>query len=208
VLEIKNISKRLGSNLALDDCSLRVKAGERIVVRGSNGAGKSTLLQVLAGVLTADRGELLWEGIRLHGKRSKMRQSIGYVPEAADPPGQLSVAELLHFVAAVKKCESVSAELIALLQLGELLGEPIGELSLGQRRRACLAAALTGDPKLLLLDEPTNGLDAEAIEALSQLLAKPDDSRVLICATHDLDFASAIETRRVEIASGSFVDAG
>lgn len=206
MLEIKNIRKRLGSNLALDDCSLRAAPGERIVVRGSNGAGKSTLLQVLAGVLAADEGSLSWRGKALHGKQSEVRQSIGYVPEAADPPGHLSVAELLHFVSAVKKCESVSAEVVELLQLRELLSEPIAELSLGQRRRACLAAALTGDPELLLLDEPTNGLDAEATTALARLLAQPHDSRVLICATHDLDFASAIETRRVEIARGSFAE--
>jgi ABC-type multidrug transport system ATPase subunit len=126
------------------------------------------------------------------------------VPEAADPPGHLSVAELLHFVSAVKKCASVSREIVEILQLPELLGEPIGELSLGQRRRACLAAALTGDPQLLLLDEPTNGLDAEATGALAEMLAESRPSRVLICATHDLAFAGRIETRRVELVKGCF----
>lgn len=206
MLEIKNLSKRLGPNLALDDCCLRVDAGQRLVIRGSNGAGKSTLLQILAGVLSPDRGALLWQGLPLHGRRSKVRQSLGYVPEAADPPGHLSVADLLHFVAAVKGCAATSSELVERLCVSELLGERIAELSLGQRRRACLAAALTGDPQILLLDEPTNGLDADAALALAELLAMARPDRLLVCATHDLEFATRIETRRVEMAKGNFVE--
>jgi ABC-type multidrug transport system ATPase subunit len=183
-----------------------VRRGERLVIHGRNGAGKSTLLQVLAGVLSPDRGVLLLDGNPLHGRRREGQKQVGYVPEAADPPGHLSVGELLHFVAAVKGCDPPSAESLAPLALEELMGERISELSLGQRRRACLAAALTGQPSILLLDEPTNGLDLQASQALAAMLAIANPERILICATHDLDFASAVETRRVEMSAGAIVE--
>ncbi len=203
MLEVKNIGKRLGSTWALDDLSFTVARGERLVVCGPNGVGKSTLLQVLAGVLQPDRGALFWDEKPLHGRQGKGQQIVGYVPEAADPPGHLCVGELLEFVAAVKACATPSEELLAPLQVQELLGERISELSLGQRRRACLAASLVGEPAILLLDEPTNGLDSDATKALASMLATPDDNRVLICATHDMDFAAAVETRRLNMGSRS-----
>jgi ABC-2 type transport system ATP-binding protein len=200
MLELKKLSKRLGSHWALDECSLAVSRGERLVIGGANGAGKSTLLQVLAKVLTPDRGQLLLDGEPLYGPGRP--HSVGYVPEAADPPGHLTVAELLHFVAAVKGCSAATMESLEPLDLQELMGQRIAELSLGQRRRACLAAAFTGDPEILLLDEPTNGLDPASIMALGTLLASPASDRILICATHDLDFAKSIETRHLTMASG------
>jgi ABC-type multidrug transport system ATPase subunit len=200
MLELKKVSKRLGENWALDECNLAVARGERLVISGVNGAGKSTLLQVLANVLVPDRGELLLDGAPLYGPGKPHR--VGYVPEAADPPEHLTVAELLHFVAAVKGCAAATAESLEPLHLQELMGQRIAELSLGQRRRACLAAAFTGDPELLLLDEPTNGLDADSIAALAPLLARANEKRILICATHDLNFAKAIESRHANMASG------
>lgn len=205
MLEVKAIAKHLGATAALQDCSVALSLGERVIISGPNGAGKSTLLQLLAGVLQPDRGELLLSGKPLHGRLREGQQNAGYVPEAADPPGHLSVAELLHFVASVKGCAPPSAELLAPLALESILEKPIAELSLGQRRRACLAAALTGDPTLLLLDEPTNGLDAQATAALATMLATPNEKRILICATHDLDFAAAVETRRIEMREGRIV---
>jgi ABC-2 type transport system ATP-binding protein len=205
VLKVQQLSKRLGPNLALDKCSFEVDHGERLVIRGDNGAGKSTLLQILAAVLRPDRGQILLDGEALHGRQRQREgpHKVGYVPEAADPPGHLSVAELLHFVAAVKSCASPSAEFLAPLRIEEILGQRIYELSLGQRRRACLSAAFTGDPVLLLLDEPTNGLDTDSISALATMLAQPAAKRILICATHDTDFAKAVATREITLHHGA-----
>ena len=202
MLELKSIWMKLGATTALQDCELSLSRGERVVLCGPNGAGKSTLLQLLAGVLEPSRGELLLDGKALHGRLREGQQGVGYVPEAADPPEHLSVAELLRFVAAVKGCAALSAEALAPLAMESILNKRIAELSLGERRRACLAAALTGDPTLLLLDEPTNGLDAEGTKALAEMLAIPNKERILVCATHDLDFAKAVETRRLSMHSG------
>ncbi len=198
MLELQNCSKRLGHTHAVQDISLRLNAGERVAISGPNGAGKSTLLKLIAGIIKLDRGAVLWKGNALRGR---VKRCLGYVPEAADPPAHLTVAELLHFISAAKNSEPCSRELVERLGLVELLGARVGELSLGQRRRASIAAALVGDPGLLILDEPTNGLDPAAIAELSALL-REDDERIVLFVTHDADFASATATRKVALAGG------
>ncbi|MCP4446408.1 MAG: ATP-binding cassette domain-containing protein [Myxococcales bacterium] len=198
MLEIDGVFKRLGHTVAVRDCSLQIAAGERVAISGPNGAGKSTLLRIVAGVIAPDRGSVRWKGSELRGKG---RRDVGYVPEAADPPGHLTVGELLHVIAATKSCKPCSRELVERLEIEELLGARIFEISLGQRRRACLAAALVGDPELLLLDEPTNGLDAAAIAMLAELLVE-DAERAVLLVTHDEEFAGQVGTRRVTMRDG------
>jgi ABC-2 type transport system ATP-binding protein len=201
MLEVKNISKRLGHTHAVRECSLTVLDGQRLAISGANGAGKSTLIRMMAGIIEPDRGSIHWNNSELRGS---LRRLVGYVPEAADPPGHLSVAELLHLVAATKQCEPCSRELVERLELETLLGARVSDLSLGQRRRACLVAALVGDPELLLLDEPTNGLDASAIGNLAELLAE-DSSRTVVLITHDRSFAEATATRHITMEAGLLV---
>ncbi len=202
MLEVQNISKKLGAVHAVDDVSLQIGEGERVAVRGDNGAGKSTLLRLIAGVLEPDRGSVLWQGEPLRGRS---RRAVGYVPEAADAPPHLTVSELLHLIASTKGCDPCSRELVETLGLPDLLGARIGELSLGQRRRACLAAALVGDPGLLILDEPTNGLDPTAITDLETLLLA-GESRATLFVTHDQTFASAVATRTLGMQAGKLED--
>lgn len=201
MLELDHVRKRLGATLALDDCNLRVDAGHRVAIVGANGAGKSTLLKIVAGVLTPDAGAVRWRSQSLSSGRSTLRKKLGYVPESADPPPHLSIAELLHFIAAIKDCQTLGNEELEEFGLCQMLDARIGELSLGQRRRACLAAALTGDPELLILDEPNNGLDRGSLEVLAAMLAKRPACTVLL-ATHDRAFADLLGARLVSMASG------
>src|SRR5690606_7299289 len=122
--------------------------GQARAITGENGAGKSTLLRILAGVLSPDAGAATLAGEPLIGRGARGRRRIGYVPEAADPPGRLSGRGVLDLVAALKRAPSASAELRHRLGLGPLLSRPIAAMSLGQRRRLCLAAALIGEPAL------------------------------------------------------------
>src|SRR5205085_2322398 len=100
----------------------------------------------------------------------RARSALGYVPEAADPPGFLTGAELWALCAATRKTAPPDAALIDALGLAELAATPLDKMSLGQRRRACLGAALVGAPPLLVLDEPDNGLDTTRLDALVALV--------------------------------------
>tara|TARA_R110002073_G_scaffold74100_2_gene181091 strand:+ start:91822 stop:92457 length:636 start_codon:yes stop_codon:yes gene_type:complete len=199
MLKLENLWKRLGRTQAVRDVSLTITDGQRVAISGPNGAGKSTLLRIIAGIIEPDRGSMHWNTSELRGA---VRRCVGYVPEAADPPGHLLVGELLHLIAATKQSEPCRHELVERLELDTLLGARISELSLGQRRRACLAAALVGDPELLVLDEPTNGLDAQAIANLVELLTE-DSNRTVVLVTHDQSFAKAVATRHEAMKSGT-----
>lgn len=206
MLEVDSLSKRLAGAPVVRDVSLRVDAGSIATLAGENGAGKSTLLRLIAGVLEPERGAVRLDGQPLVGRASSLRKRIGYVPEAADPPPYLTAGELFRVLAAIKNCEAVSAERVAELGAGELVDRRVGELSLGERRRVCLAAALTGGPALLLLDEPTNGLDPAGIGTLQALLCKERErGAAILLATHDRAFAEAVADQRLSMRAGTLL---
>ena len=181
MLKIRSLTKWFGSRRVLDDVSLEVARGERVVVLGENGSGKSTLLQIVSGVIDADEGDL------------SIPDAIGYAPEKPDIPDHLLAREWLDLVASLKGARAITNE----LGVSELLGRKIGALSLGQRQRVSLVAAFTGEPPLLVLDEPTNALDAASRDAV---IARLEGATALI-ATHDRDFADRVATRVIRLAA-------
>jgi ABC-type multidrug transport system ATPase subunit len=205
-LVINGITKRFGGREVLRGLHLEVERGENIAVVGPNGAGKSTLLGVVAGLLEPEAGSVRLEGEPLSGRRAPARAQVGFVPEGADPPPHLLAGELLSLCAALKQADIPPASLLERLGVAPLLEQPIGSLSLGQRRRTCLAAALVGDPLLLVLDEPTNGLDPGGVAMLAELLRERREAgRMALISTHDLAFAGAAGSRFVRLENGRAV---
>jgi ABC-type multidrug transport system ATPase subunit len=203
-LSVVGLSKRLGRRDVLKGATFSAEGGRVVVLFGANGTGKSTLLGILAGALDADAGEASLAGETLLGAAdASTRARVGYVPEAADPPPHLSPRELLALVAALKRAPPLPEPVLTRLGLPEFMDRPVGSLSLGQRRRACLAAALVGDARLLLLDEPTNGLDAAGVIELRDLLrAHADSGGIALVATHDAPFADAVGDVRLRLSGG------
>jgi ABC-type multidrug transport system ATPase subunit len=194
-LRVVEVTKSLGGRRVLDRLSLAAAAGVTAVL-GRNGSGKTTLLRIVAGVLEPDEGAVFVAGRPLE----RARHLVGYVPEAADPPAHLTVAELLALVAALRRAPPLEPSLREPLGVPAIADRRIASLSLGQRRRACLAAALVGAPALLVLDEPTNGLDPTGIETLATLLrAHAAAGRTALVATHDLDFAASVDARNLQL---------
>ncbi len=213
-LEVLHLSKYFGTRRVLHDVSLRLGAGERLVILGDNGSGKSTLLGIAAGVLEPDAGGVA------------RAASIGFAPEKPDMPDHLLVVEWLDVVASLQGAAREAGEAREAresreapeapeapeagegdgleadpLGLRPLLGKRIAALSLGQRQRVSLAAALLGAPEVLVMDEPTNGLDAASRDAvIARLLAS-----TALVATHDRALADAIATRVVTLRSGVLV---
>ncbi len=200
VLRVDAVSKRRAGRWVLREISVDVAAGEAIGVVGPNGAGKSTLLALIAGVLGVDRGRVTVDGAAAGTVRAQ--RLLGYVPEAADPPGHLTGDEVLALVGAVKAA-GLDPAVRAALALDDLGSARIDQMSLGQRRRACLGAALIGAPRLLVLDEPTNGLDAAGIATVTALLTeRVAQGAALVVASHDRDFLERLAARRVSLVGG------
>lgn len=184
ILEAEGLEKSFGASRVLRGVRLEVATGERVVVLGGNGSGKSTLLQVLAGVLTADRGK-----VAIHG-------TVGLAPERPDLPDHLLAAEWLDVVASLKGLRRRENLLFGVDAIASI---KLGALSLGQRQRVSLAAAWLGEPSILLLDEPTNAIDDETREALAASLL----SRTALIATHDHELAARVGTRVLTMRGGA-----
>lgn len=202
-LVVDRLTVKRGARTVLDELSLEIAAGEIVGVVGPNGCGKSTLLTSVAGVLAPRDGRITIDGASVwgaRGERTKARRAMGYVPEGADPPGFLRAAELWALCAASRGCEPPTEKLRAALGLDEVADLALDRMSLGQRRRACLGAALLGAPKLLVLDEPDNGLDVLRLGALVTLLKDHAAAGgATLLASHDAAWLDELDARRAEL---------
>ncbi|HEY4058536.1 MAG TPA: ABC transporter ATP-binding protein [Kofleriaceae bacterium] len=207
LLFVDNVTIARGGRVIVRERSLSVEAGEVVALVGSNGCGKSTLLTCIAGVLAPKDGRIEIDGENVWGtrtQRQRARTHLGYVPEAADPPGFLRAEELWALCAATRGSadakQGISAEERELLGLDEIAELALDKMSLGQRRRACLGGALVGPPKLLVLDEPDNGLDVARLGALASVVtAHAKNGGATILASHDASWLDRITARRVEM---------
>jgi ABC-type Mn2+/Zn2+ transport system ATPase subunit len=197
-VELRDVSVRYGSRLALDAVSLAVPQGAQVAVIGPNGAGKSTLFKAMVGLLPMVSGEVL-----LHGQpRSEYREPVAYVPQREEVDWRFPVT-VFDVVAMgrygrgswLKRLSVTDRRLIqeslARLDIAGLAKRPIGELSGGQQQRVFLARALVQQPEVLLLDEPFTGVDMATREATLELVAGLRTRSVtVLVSTHDLDLAS------------------
>ena len=200
MLELDQVGVKLDGRWVVRDIDLVCQPGDAIAVVGENGAGKTTLLRAVAGILPLDRGVITLGGETLRGAA---RRRVAFVPEAADPPGFLTARDLLALTGALRGAEPPGEDARRRLYPAALEDARIATLSLGERRRVCLAAALAGDPAVFVLDEPENGLDASGAELLVELL---DETRargaIVMIATHDTALRGALGCREVRLISG------
>jgi ABC-2 type transport system ATP-binding protein len=198
ILEIQDLTKRLGGHPVLQRLCLSCDPGHITIIYGENGAGKSTLLALIANILAPDRGL-----IELRPRHGTGPGRLGYVPEAANPPGHMTGDELFALIARLQRAAPIDPATRQALAVDHIARRRIERLSLGERRRVCLAAALIGDPDLLVLDEPTNGLDIDAIATLVTLLqAQRARGTAVLIATHDRDFAERVADRTLRLQDG------
>ena len=201
---------------ALDGVSFSIERGELVGYIGPNGAGKSTTVKALSGILVPDSGRCEVAG------RVPWTQRIAHVAEIGVVFGQrtqlwwdlpvVESFELLRDIYRVPQARYVRSRdtMIGLLDLGSLLDVPVRQLSLGQRMRCDLAAALLHAPAILFLDEPTIGLDAVSKLAVRDFIKRlnRDAGVTVILTTHDMDDIEALCTRVVVIANGKILSDG
>jgi len=189
-LTIKNISKSYKKGtLALDDLNLTIPSGVYGLI-GRNGAGKTTLLRILASVLTPTSGEILLDGEDITKKLSSYRKMLGYLPQNTKLMPQLNIVEFLEYMAILKGMQDkneIKYEVDRCIEITGLNGERkkrLSKYSGGMLRRAGIAQALLGDPKIIIVDEPTTGLDPEERLHFLNLISSIGVDKIVILSTH------------------------
>lgn len=210
-IEIQNITKRYGEQLALKSVSLSVQKNELIGFLGPNGAGKSTLMKIVTGYLEADAGTVSVCGEPVSSNGTEFRRKIGYLPEHNPLYPELYVREYLEMAAGFYKLKGVSARISEVMEMTGLHPEghkKIGALSKGYRQRVGLAQALLHNPEVIILDEPTTGLDPNQLTEIRALIKTVAHDKTVILSTHIMQEVEAMCNRVVIIHKGELVADG
>ena len=212
MVEFKNVSKRFGSTVVLEDVNFSIKQGEVVALIGPSGSGKSTLLRCINALETIDSGDLLVDGLSVRGGAStvrEIRQEAGMVFQQFNLFPQMTALENVAFgprqVRGVAKAEALrqAEELLGKVGLAERKHHYPNELSGGQQQRVAIARALAVKPKLMLFDEPTSALDPELRqEVLRVMQSLAEDGMTMIVVTHEIAFARKVGTRLIFMEHG------
>jgi ABC-2 type transport system ATP-binding protein len=211
MLEVKGVTKKYGPLVAVNDMNFRVDSGETIGLLGPNGAGKTTTVSIIAGLLSADSGEVLIEGKQVKSDTDPVKLKIGLVPQDMALYDQLTAHDNLIFFAALYSLSGAKAkrgidDVLDLVALSDRAGHKVGTFSGGMKRRLNLAAALLHDPQILLLDEPTVGVDPQSRNAIFENLeALKKRGKTLIYTTHYMEEAERLCDRIVIIDHGKVI---
>jgi len=178
IIETRNLSYQFGTQLVLDQVSLKVREGSIYGFLGPNGAGKTTTIKVLLSLLQTDNEKVYLFGKDLNKNRIKILSGIGSLIEQPAIYPHLSGKEnLLNRAMLLRVNAGRVSEILNLVSLKEHANKKAGNYSLGMKQRLGIALALLNDPKLLILDEPTNGLDPNGIIDIRQLIRKLVEER-------------------------------
>lgn len=218
VLEFRNVRYEVNHQVILDAFSLRVSAGETIVLLGRSGSGKTTALRLINGMLMPTSGDVLVEGKRTSDWPSvELKRRIGYVIQEGGLFPHLTISRNVGLVPSLEKwpAEKISARVEELLNLVSLPLKDFGErrpgqLSGGQRQRVGVARALAADPKILLFDEPFGALDPVTRLDLQKefLRLRAEFGKTSVFVTHDVNEATKLATRIALLAGGKLVFLG
>ena len=209
-IQLQGISKRYGSQLAVNKASFKVQTGEVVGFIGPNGAGKSTTMKIITGTLPPDEGSVLINDLPLQENQKQIRKLMGYLPEHNPLHHEMYVREYLYHVAGLYRIRGQEARertqrVIRQTGLSPEMHKKIGALSKGYRQRVGLAQALIHDPEILILDEPTSGLDPNQLVEIRNLIASVGKEKTVLLSTHILQEVEAICDRVMIINKGEIV---
>ena len=215
LLAMEGVHKWYGTFHALDDCSLAVARGEKIVVCGPSGSGKSTLIRCVNRIEHHDGGRIAFKGVTLDDSRKAVdaRKGIGMVFQQFNLFPHLTVLDNVMLAPTLVKRQGTAAareeamKLLARVRIVEQAEKYPGQLSGGQQQRVAIARALAMQPELMLFDEPTSALDPEMVgEVLDAMQTLARDGMTMIVVTHEMGFARQVADRVVFMEAGRILE--
>ena len=214
MISIRNVTKNFGGKNVLNELSLEIPRGETLVIMGQSGCGKSVLLKIITGLMSADAGEIWFDGTEissLNGKKMNiLRRRIGMLFQSAALFDSMTVAENVAFMLDQhtdldkQEIRKIVDEKLSLVDLAGVQDLRPAELSGGMRKRVGLARALAFDPEVIFYDEPTTGLDPVTCTEINQLIRDLHERLQVtsVVVTHDMHSAFSVATRMAMIHEG------
>ncbi|MCC6469938.1 MAG: amino acid ABC transporter ATP-binding protein [Alphaproteobacteria bacterium] len=216
MIEMRGVCKFFGALQVLKDVSLRVAAGEVVVICGPSGSGKSTLLRCLNRLEPVQAGEIVVDGINVTGDNvdlNRLRAEIGIVFQSFNlyphmtALRNITLAPMLVRKLSRHEAEARARELLAKVGIAEKADRYSSQLSGGQQQRVAIARALAMRPKIMLFDEPTSALDPEMIqEVLDVMTTLAKEGMTMVVVSHEMGFARRVADRIVFMDQGTIVE--
>ena len=210
MIEVKNITKKYGKAVAVDNISFNIEDGEIVGLLGPNGAGKSTTMNIITGFIEQTEGDVIIDGYNTLKKPKKAKKEIGYMPEGVPLYTDLTVKEFVNYMAEIKQVNKKERKekvekIIEKTGLKDVEKKLIKNLSRGYKQRVSMAGALVGEPKILILDEPTVGLDPKQITEIRSMIKELGKEHTIILSSHILSEVSQICNKVIIINKGKIV---
>ena len=214
MIEIKNVTKKYGTKLALDDVSFKVNDGEIFAFIGHNGAGKTTLIKAIVGVHDFDDGDILINGKSIKSAPIDCKMEMAFVPDNPETYENMKAIDFINFICDMyeidEKTRNINIKKYAkMFEIEDNLNDVIASFSHGMKQKVALISALAHNPKILIMDEPFVGLDPKAVFDVKRVMNEMvKDVKIIFFSTHILDVAEKLCSKVAIIKNGKLLKTG
>ena len=214
MIEIKNVTKKYGNKVAVDDVSFKVNDGDIFAFIGHNGAGKTTLIKSIVGIHDFDEGDIIINGKSIKKDPISCKKIMAYVPDNPETYEHMKAIDYINFICDMYEIDDKTRtknikKYAKLLDMEDKLNDTIDSYSHGMKQKIVLISALAHDPKILIMDEPFVGLDPKAVFDIKEIINEMvKEDKIVFYSTHILDVAEKLCSRVAIIKNGKLVKSG
>lgn len=214
MIEIKNVTKKYGDNVALNNISFNVNDGEIFAFIGHNGAGKTTLIKAIVGIHEFEDGDILINGKSIKKEPIACKKNMAFVPDNPELYEQMKAIDFINFICDMYEVpKNIREENIKkyakLFEIENNLNDTIELFSHGMKQKIAIISALAHNPKVLIMDEPFVGLDPKAVFEVKEIMNKMiKEGKIIFFSTHILDVAEKLCSRVAIIKKGEVLKVG
>lgn len=214
MIEIKNVTKKYGSKVAVKDVSFNVEDGEIFAFIGHNGAGKTTLIKSIVGIHDFDEGDIIINGKSIKEDPIACKKEMAYVPDNPELYENMKAIDFIDFICdmydvSIEEREKNISKYAKLFEIENNLNDTINSFSHGMKQKIAVISALAHNPKILIMDEPFVGLDPKAVYDIKEIMNEMiREGKTIFFSTHILDVAEKLCSRVAIIKNGELIKVG
>lgn len=214
MIEIKNVTKKYGDKIAIDNITFNVEDGSIFAFIGHNGAGKTTLIKSIVGIHDFDEGDILINGKSIKKNPIECKKEMAVVLDNPEMYENMKAIDYINFICDMYDVDLQTREknikkYAKLFDIDNKLNNPINSFSHGMKQKVALISALAHDPKVLIMDEPFVGLDPKAVYDIKEVMNEMiKDGKIIFFSTHILDVAEKLCSKVAIIKNGKLVSVG